>query len=136
MIRIQREDFSIDDIIEEIQCTGAGALVSFTGRVRDTSRDGDAVHFVEWDVYESMALKIFQEIRVEAISQFGLIDAAIVHRYGRQQPGENLVLIVAASAHRKESFRACEFMMDEIKKRVPLWKKEILSNGEERWIEG
>lgn len=136
MIRIQREDFSLDEVLADLDWTGAGALVTFTGKVRGTSRDGAEVHFVEWDVYESMAKKILEEIRAEAVASFGLLNAAIVHRYGRQEPGENLVLIVAASPHRKEAFRACEFIMDEIKKRAPLWKKEIRADGTQRWIEG
>ncbi len=136
MIKIQKEDFSIDEICRALKQPGMGAFVTFTGRVRASSRDGVEVICVEWDVYQAMAQKIFGAIRSEAIERFELMDAAIVHRYGRQNPGENLVLIVAASPHRKEAFQACEWIMNEIKNRAPLWKKEILANGEERWIEG
>lgn len=136
MILIQEEDFSVDEICAAIKKPGMGAMVTFKGMVRGASRDGVEVKAVVWDVYKMMAYKIFEAIRNEAISDFRLIDAAIVHRMGRQEPSDNLVLIVAGSAHRKEAFEACEWMMNEIKKRVPLWKKEILANGEERWIEG
>lgn len=136
MIRIQPEDFSINDVVSYLQKPGVGAVVTFTGSVRGASRDGSMVQGVEWDVYIPMAMKILESIREEAIQQFSLSDAAIVHRYGYQKPGDNLVLIAAASAHRLEAFRACEWIMDEIKKKAPLWKKEILQNGEERWIEG
>lgn len=136
MIRIQRDDYSVDEIVNSLKQPAVGAVVAFSGRVRDAGRDGAPVAWVEWDVYESMASKIFEVIRREALERFGLLDAAIVHRYGRHRPGDNLVLIVAASAHRKEAFRACEWIMDEIKKKAPLWKKEILADGRERWIEG
>ncbi|HOL93918.1 MAG TPA: molybdenum cofactor biosynthesis protein MoaE [bacterium] len=136
MIRIQQEDYSVDDVVNALKQPGVGAVVAFSGSVRGTSRDGTPVEYVEWDVYESMARKIFETIRREALEQFGLRDAAIVHRCGRHRPGENLVLIVTASAHRKEAFQACEWIMNEIKKKAPLWKKEILTGGRERWIEG
>jgi len=136
MIRIQREDFSVDEVVRQLRSAGGGAVVTFTGVVRPESRDGKTVRCVEWDVYESMARVVLEKIRADALEQFGLSDAAILHRYGRQAPGDNLVLIVAVSAHRREAFRACEFIMDEIKKKAPLWKKEILAGGEERWIQG
>ncbi|RJP32560.1 MAG: molybdenum cofactor biosynthesis protein MoaE [Candidatus Omnitrophota bacterium] len=134
MIRIQREDFSVDAVIQALKQQGMGAIVTFTGIARGESRDGKPVRAVEWDVYETMALRAFAKIREDSIHRFGLIDAAIVHRYGRQEPGENLVLIAAASSHRQEAFDACQFMMNEIKRSAPLWKKEILDDGEERWI--
>jgi molybdopterin synthase catalytic subunit len=136
MIRIQREDFSVDKATAALKQPKVGAIVTFTGVVRGASRDGIPVAAVEWDLYASMAEKIFRSIREEALQRFGLIDAAIIHRYGRQQPGENLVLIAAAAVHRKEAFQACEWIMDAVKRQAPLWKKEILANGEERWIEG
>ncbi len=136
MIRIQAEDFSVDNVIRSLSRPGIGAVVTFTGMARDTSRDGAEVISIEWDVYESMAEKILAGIRDQAIRDFGIVDAAIVHRKGIQYPGENLVLIAAAGAHRREAFKACEYIMDEIKKQAPLWKKERLANGEERWIEG
>ncbi|MEW6235411.1 MAG: molybdenum cofactor biosynthesis protein MoaE [Candidatus Omnitrophota bacterium] len=135
MILIQTEDFSVDKTVQTLRKTGAGAIVTFTGAVRETSYEGTPVISVEWDVYEPMALKVLEAIRREAIEKFALTDAAITHRKGRQAPGENLVLIAAAAAHRRDAFRGCEYIMDEIKKRAPLWKKERLADGKERWIE-
>ncbi len=136
MIRVQQEDFSVDEVIAVLKQPHVGAIVTFSGSVRELGRDGAAIEAVEWDVYPSMAIKILEAIRLEAIQRFLLIDAAILHRYGRQEPGDNLVLIATASSHRKEAFQACEWIMDTIKHQAPLWKKEILENGEERWIEG
>lgn len=136
MIRIQPEDFSVDEVVSHLQTEGVGAVVTFTGSVRGTSRSGKEVVSVEWDVYIPMAKKEMEAIREDAISQYGLTNAAIVHRCGKQTPGDNLVLIAAASPHRKEAFAACAFIMDEIKKRAPLWKKEVYPDGTSSWIEG
>ena len=134
MIRIQEEDFSVDEVTAHLQAEGVGAVVTFTGSVRGKSKDGKEVVCVEWDVYIPMAKKEMQMIRDDAIQRFQLKNAAIVHRYGRQKPGERLVLIVAAATHRKEAFDACSFIMDEIKKKAPLWKKEVYPDGSSRWI--
>ncbi len=136
MIRIQQEDFSVDETIAALKNPQAGAIVTFTGSVRDSSRDGKPVEWVEWDIYPPMAENIFRSIREEAIHKYGLIGAVIIHRYGRHRPGDNLVLIAAAAPHREKAFLACQWIMDAIKKKAPLWKKEILAGGEERWIEG
>jgi len=136
VIRIQAEDFSIDETVRMLRKTGAGAIVTFTGAVRETSHEGKLVVSVEWDAYEPMALKIFEAIRREAMEKFALLDVSITHRKGKQAPGENLVLIAAAAAHRRDAFHGCKYIMDEIKQRAPLWKKERLADGSERWIEG
>ena len=136
MIVIQEEDFSLDEVTAALRRPGVGAIVTFTGLVRAIGREGEPVQCIEWYVYEAMARKEFETIRAEAIQRFQLVDAAIVHRCGRQTPGETLVLIAAASPHRKEAFRACEYIMDEIKKRAPLWKKEIHAGGSSCWIQG
>ena len=88
MIRIQIQDFSVDAVISEMNLDNAGAVVTFTGRVRGSSRDGKEVQYVEWDVYQSMARRVFGEIREEALERHHLTDAAIVHRYGRRGPGK------------------------------------------------
>ncbi len=134
MIHIQKEDFNVEQVINQLKQPGIGVIVTFSGVVRGTSRDGRVVTAVEWDVYKEMALKLFEEIRQKAIQKFGINDASIIHRFGRQETGENLVLIATASPHRREAFEACEYIMNEIKKSAPLWKKEILQDGEERWI--
>lgn len=136
MIRIQEEDYNVDEVVSHIKADGVGAVVTFSGSVRGTSRSGKEVVCVEWDAYEPMAKKEMESIRQDAIAQFSLRNAAIVHRCGTYKPGENLVLIAVASPHRKEAFEACAFIMDEIKKRAPLWKKEVYPDGTSSWIEG
>ncbi len=136
MIRIQQEDFSVDEVVSHLEGEGVGAVVTFTGSVRGTSKSGKEVVCVEWDVYEPMARKEMEAIRADALQKYGLKNAAVVHRRGKQMPGDHLVLIATASGHRKEAFEACAYIMDEIKKRAPLWKKEVYPDGSSQWIEG
>ena len=136
MIRIQQEPFSVEEISRMLHRDGVGSVVTFTGIVRGSSRDGVPVTAVEWDIYPDMARRELETIRQEAMHNNDIIDATIVHRYGRQSVGEPLVLIAVASAHRKDGFVACASIMDEIKQRVPLWKKEIRGDGTSAWIEG
>jgi MoaE-MoaD fusion protein len=111
-----------------------GALVLFEGIVRDNSQ-GKKVRFLEYDAYESMALKKLEELGAQARQQFDIRDVAIVHRLGHMEIGECSVVIAIASAHRSPAFDACRFIIDTLKKVVPIWKKEFYEDGEV-WIEG
>jgi molybdopterin synthase catalytic subunit len=133
MIRVTREDFSVDEIIAGLKSRSTGGVVSFLGVVRGESK-GKPVEHVEIEVYEEMARRQLEAIREEAISRFGVEEAAIVHRYGSLKVGENILLVAVASAHRAEAFDACRYVIDEIKRRVPIWKKEVTPEGE-WWVE-
>ena len=111
-----------------------GALVVFEGIVRNNS-EGKNVRFLEYDAYESMALKKLEELGDRAKRQFEIRDVAIVHRLGHMEVGECSVVIVIASAHRGSAFDACRFIIDALKEVVPIWKKEFYEDGE-MWIEG
>ncbi len=132
MIRITRDDFSVDKVLSEMRSRSTGALVSFVGVVRS---EPDHVLGLEIEVYQDMAEKMLHDIRAHAIEEFSLDNVAIVHRFGQLNIGENIVLVVAASPHRQEALRATEWIMDEIKASVPLWKKERTASGT-RWIGG
>jgi len=134
MILIQKEDFSVEKFIEMMKSKDVGAIVTFLGVVRGRSR-GRNVLELEFEVYDEMAVEVLEEIRREAIERFNVKDIYIIHRCGRLKVGENIVLIVVGASHRKEAFEACTFCIDEIKRRVPIWKKEITDEGE-YWIEG
>ncbi len=131
MIKIQREDFSVEDLVEEMKkkSKNVGAIVTFLGVVREFSK-GREVLELEYEVYDEMAIKTLEEIRKEAIERFKVIDVFIVHRYGRIKVNENIVLIVVGAVHRREAFEACMFCIDEIKRRAPIWKKEKTREGE------
>ncbi len=133
-IRIQYENFSVEEEISEVKKTSsmAGAVVTFTGSVRDFS-DGRGVRAIEFDEYREMALMAMEKLRCDAVSQFKVLDVRIIHRVGRIAAGEDIVLIVAAAEHRREAFEAAHWCIDTLKKNVPLWKKEMLKEGSE-WV--
>jgi molybdopterin synthase catalytic subunit/molybdopterin converting factor small subunit len=105
-----------------------GATVVFEGIVRNHSR-GRRTLFLDYEAYEEMALKQMQSLLAQALSEFQIRDAAIVHRLGRLQIGETSVLILVASAHRAAAFDACRWLIDTLKRTVPIWKKEYLEDG-------
>ncbi len=106
-----------------------GALVVFDGMVRDNTRGRQTLH-LDYEAYEEMAAKQLQALAAEARSRFGVRHVTIVHRLGRLEIGETSVLIVVASAHRAQAFEACRWVIDTLKKTVPIWKKETFADGE------
>ena len=111
----------------------AGGVVTFVGRVRDNAR-GREVVALEYDAYPEMAESVFAQIVAEAKSRFSIKDAAVHHRSGRLVVGEPAVVIAVSAAHRGAAFAACEYVIDQIKTRAPIWKKEIGPDGE-AWVE-
>jgi molybdopterin synthase catalytic subunit len=113
-----------------------GAIVSFVGTVRGVSQDGsEPVQALDYEVYDEMALAKFQEVERAAKASYEIQDTLIIHRTARLAVSENIVLIAVAAAHRKPAFEACEYIIDELKKIVPIWKKEITDDNE-YWVEG
>jgi len=133
MIRVTKESFSVDDVIAGLKSRSVGGVVSFLGVVRGESK-GKPVEHIEIEVYEEMAERQLDAIRREAIDRFGVEEVAVIHRYGSLKASENILLVVVASAHRAEAFEACRYVIDEIKRRVPIWKKEVTPEGE-WWVE-
>jgi molybdopterin synthase catalytic subunit len=134
MIKITKEDFNIDKELADMKDSRVGGIVTFIGVVRGNSQ-GKPVNSLDIEVYPEMAYTQLREIRDEAISQFGLDKVKIVHRYGKLNVGDNIVLIAVASSHREEAFTGCRYIIDELKRRVPIWKKEHRPDGE-HWVEG
>jgi molybdopterin synthase catalytic subunit len=134
MISVQREDVDIDAVLEAVKSAKSGCVVSFLGTVRDVS-EGRSVQRMSIEVYEEMAVKQLSMIRGEALERFGVHEVAVVHRYGDLEVGDNIVFIGVSAGHREEAFRACRYVIDELKERVPLWKKEY-TGDEEVWVEG
>jgi MoaE-MoaD fusion protein len=131
---LTREPIDGNKIASQIKKPEDGALVLFEGIVRNNSQ-GKAVRFLEYDAYERMALKKLEELGTESLKQFDVSAVAIVHRLGHMEIGECSVVIAVASAHRGAAFDACRFIIDTLKKVVPVWKKEFYEDGEV-WIEG
>ena len=128
MIEIIEQDFSLDEMIKKAKRTDAGAVVTFLGTVRD-----DGIEMMELESFREAALQELESIRGEAVARFGLKSAEIVHRIGLLSVGDNIVAIVCSAAHRDEAFLGCRYIIEELKKRAPIWKKEIGENGE-RWV--
>ena len=133
-VRIQAEDFSQEEEIRALRASsnGIGGIVTFLGCARDFS-EGREVSQISFDAYERMLLPELHKLRDEAMARFKLIDARIVHRLGTLQAGEQIVLIAAAAAHRGPAFDACRWLIDELKERLPIWKKETTPQGDS-WV--
>ncbi len=135
LVRIQREDFSIDDELERIKksSTDIGGVAFFLGTVRAKSR-GRQVAKIEFEHYPEMAEKQLELIREQSLEKFDILETLIIHRYGSIDLGENIVLIVVGAEHRQDAFDACRWCIDELKQITPIWKKEITPEGD-FWVE-
>lgn len=116
----------------EVLCDTSGGYASFEGWVRN-HHDGKAVSSLEYSAYTELALKEGQRIMEEAMNTFEINHARCQHRVGHLQIGEIAVAIAVSSAHRDAAFQACRFIIDEVKKRVPIWKKEHYIDDTEAW---
>ena len=132
-IRVTKEDFSIDEIKDEIMSDDTGAVVVFNGVVRSTN-NGYSVKSLEIQRYEDMTLDELKKVREEVINNFKIDDIYILHRYGLLKVGDNIVGIVVTAPHRDAAFDACRYCIDRLKEIVPLWKKETTEEGEDKWV--
>jgi len=149
MIRVQREDFDIGRELDALtrDNPGIGGLCSFVGLVRDLHPDartpvgGDGagrtvgeVRAMTLEHYPGMTEKMLQRIDAEAHRRWPLEASLVIHRYGRMEPGERIVLVAAASAHRQAAFDGCQFLIDWLKTKAPFWKLEETPDGG-RWVD-
>lgn len=132
MIKITEKPIDVHKVIETASSLGAGAVNVFIGNVRSTAHNKN-VRWLEYEAYESMAVAEIKKIIDEASHRWGLLGWAVSHRVGTLKPGETAVVVAVSAPHRKESFEACQFIIDEIKAKVPIWKKEVFEDGEE-WV--
>ncbi len=128
MIEITERDFCLDEMVKRAKRTDAGAVVTFLGTVRD-----DGIEMMELEAFREAAQQELERIRDESMVRFSLKSAEIVHRIGLLPVGDNIVAIVCSAAHRDEAFLGCRYIIEELKRRAPIWKKEIGENGE-RWV--
>ncbi len=135
LVRVQRENFSVDAEIDRVRSRSrrVGGIATFLGTARDRSKGRD-VSGITFEHYEGMAQKKLREIRERALKDFDVIEVVIVHRYGPIEIGENIVLIVVGAEHRADAFRACKWAIDELKQITPIWKLEQTPGGEV-WVE-
>jgi molybdopterin synthase catalytic subunit/molybdopterin converting factor small subunit len=130
--RLSAEPLSLDAAVREVASGEAGAIATFTGTVRRTSR-GRSVRYLEYEAYEGMAEEVMAELAAGLKVRLELGDVAIHHRVGRVEIGEPSVVIAVSAPHRRDALTACREAIDSLKETVPLWKKEVYEGGEE-WI--
>ncbi len=129
------QDFDIGAELAALtgSATGAGALSSFVGMVRDISGD-DRIGAMTLEHYPGMTERQLEKIETEARARWDLIDALIVHRYGTLAPGDRIVLVATTASHREPAIEACHFLIDWLKTKAPFWKLETTPDGD-RWVE-
>ena len=134
-VSIQTQDFNLADEVSALRQNDrrVGAVCTFVGTVRDRN-DGDAVSSMELEHYPGMTEQAIEAMIEEALGRFDIFGARVVHRVGLLQPLDQIVLVAVTSAHRGESFKACEFLMDYLKTQAPFWKKEQTLSGA-RWVD-
>ena len=134
-VRIQEQDFDVSSELATLRAgdTRVGAVATFTGLVRDLN-DAAQVSTLTLEHYPGMTEKALAQIVDDAKQRWDIYDALVIHRVGPLKPGDKIVFVAVTSAHRGESFAACQFIMDYLKTRAPFWKKEQTPEGE-RWVE-
>ncbi len=134
-VSVQTEDFDVGAEIAALSAgrTEIGAVATFTGLVR-SDNDGNSVSAMTLEHYPGMTEKALEEIVTEARGRWRVDAVKVIHRHGRLEPGDRIVFVGVAGAHRGEAFAACEFIMDYLKTRAPFWKKEETPEGS-RWVD-
>jgi molybdopterin synthase catalytic subunit len=134
-VSIQTADFDLSTEVAllRLQDKGIGAVCSFIGTVRDRN-DGQSVSAMELEHYPGMTEKAIEGMIDEAFKRFDILGARVIHRVGPLKPLDQIVLVIVSSAHRGQSFQACEFLMDYLKTQAPFWKKEQTPEGA-RWVD-
>ena len=135
-VRVQRDDFDTGAEIKRLTAgrTDVGAIVTFTGTVRGAA-GGQGIASMTLEHYPGMTEAELERVEAEANSRWPLQGTLIVHRFGELAPGDNIVLVVTASAHRQAAFQSAEFLMDYLKTRAPFWKKEAGPDGKADWVD-
>ncbi|MFM2405545.1 MAG: hypothetical protein RL223_3425 [Pseudomonadota bacterium] len=138
-VRIQQADFDLGAEVAALRAgdPAVGAVCSFVGTVRDRHAPSDpgAVQAMALEHYPGMTERAIEAMIDEALRRFDIRAARVIHRVGDLLPGDQIVLVVVSSAHRGESFRACEFLMDWLKTEAPFWKKETAADGSAQWVD-
>jgi molybdopterin synthase catalytic subunit len=136
-VSIQTQDFDLSTEVAQLcaQNAGVGAVCSFIGTVRDrTAGQVGVISSMELEHYPGMTEQSIEAMIYEAMKRFDILGARVIHRVGLLQPLDQIVLVAVTSAHRGESFQACEFLMDYLKTQAPFWKKEQTADGA-RWVD-
>ncbi|MFY9251896.1 MAG: molybdenum cofactor biosynthesis protein MoaE [Fuerstiella sp.] len=133
MIKLTEKTINYQQVTEAVRSHNAGAVVLFLGTVREFTGDVHTAS-LEYDSYPAMAIQAMEQLKSEACECWSLQDVAIVHRTGKLELGEIAVAVAVSSAHRREAFEAGQWLLDTLKQRVPIWKKELYVDGRTEWV--
>ncbi len=133
-VEITTEPLDVGEIARRVVPETCGATVTLDGYVRQFTKERETLHLV-YEAYKPMALKEMEKLIIQAHEKFEIENVGIVHRLGKLEIGETSIVISIASPHRRAAFEACEWIIKELKRTVPIWKKEVYADGE-TWIEG
>ena len=134
-MRITTEQIDPDCLRDELRADRAGAYAAFEGWIRNHN-DGEDVLRLEYEVYEPLALKEGEKVLTEAFGKYPILHAECVHREGLLEVGECAGWVGVTSAHRDEAFEACRYIIDQVKVRLPIWKKEHYGSSDSEWLKG
>lgn len=132
MKHLQYTDLNYSELFDEFRNPNSGAVVLFSGEVRDNNKGREVTH-LEYEAYEPMANKMIDEILQQAVSRFNLNQAVCVHRLGRVEISGCAVVVITGAGHRKEAYDANQFIIDKVKNEVPIWKHEFFTDGSSEW---
>ena len=137
--KLTSDPINITDVVRRVVPPECGSTVTLDGYARKYTKEKDGstkeTKYLVYEAYEPMALKEMQKLIETAKAQFEISNVAIVHRLGKLEIGETSVVISVAAPHRRSAFAACEWLIKELKRTVPIWKKEVYADGEE-WVDG
>ncbi len=131
--RVTHDPIDVAGMKDHLSNAACGACVVFEGWIRNHN-EGRAVQRLEYEVYRPIAVKVGTRILAEAVEQFDIADAACTHREGMLELADTAVVAIAVAAHREEAFQACQYIIDQVKLRLPIWKKEHYANGDVQWV--
>lgn len=133
MIELTTNAIDFNAVTESVRSHSAGAVVLFLGTVREFTGDAQTSS-LEYEAYPAMAVSAMEDLDSEARERWKLVNVSIVHRTGHLDLGEIAVAVAVSSAHRAEAFEAGQWLLDTLKQRVPIWKKELYANGQTEWV--
>ncbi|MBV8400374.1 MAG: molybdenum cofactor biosynthesis protein MoaE [Acetobacteraceae bacterium] len=135
-VRVQEQDFDVAAEMDRLTAghAGVGGIGCFVGKVRDSS-GGHPIESMELEHYPAMTIRELERIAAESMRRWSLLGCTVIHRVGQLRPGDNIVLVLAAAAHRQSALEATGFLIDWLKTRAPFWKKERFETGAEAWVE-
>ena len=133
MIEITEDVIDHASLTDRVRSNQAGAVCSFLGTVREMTGSRQTIA-LEYEAYTEMALKTMRELEAEARSRWPILNVVLVHRIGHLDLGEISVVVAVSCPHRHQAFDACRWLIDSLKDRVPIWKKEVWADGTEEWV--